>query len=373
MAKLAGSSILFSFLFSLSLVAMNVAEVTSEDAPVLFIFGDSTADVGTNNFLNTRAKANFLYYGIDFPYSIPTGRFSNGFNTADQIARLFGYKTSPPPFLVLEERQFSFKKNILNGVNFASAGSGILEETGLRQWGEVVSLGEQVQQFALVHGNISEILGQAKAASYFSRALFLFSTGSNDLFDYSRNESGSIRLGKEEYLTYMQQNFYVQIRKLYNLGARRFGIVSIPPLGCCPAIRALNRSNGGKCVVELNDFAYAFYQATESLLKRLSFELKDFKYSLSNSIAMTLPVLNSPQLFGIKDTISACCGTGYLNGEGGCSKPNNTDLCKDRSDHLFWDLFHPTEKASELAALTLFQGSLVFMSPLNFSQLARTA
>lgn len=53
--------------------------------PVLFIFGDSTADVGTNNFLPTKAKANMPYNGIDFAQSKPTGRFSNGFNTIDYI------------------------------------------------------------------------------------------------------------------------------------------------------------------------------------------------------------------------------------------------------------------------------------------------
>lgn len=55
--------------------------------PTLFIFGDSTFDVGTNNFINSTAKANVPFYGIDFPNSIPTGRFSNGLNTADQIGK----------------------------------------------------------------------------------------------------------------------------------------------------------------------------------------------------------------------------------------------------------------------------------------------
>ena len=52
--------------------------------PAIFIFGDSTADVGTNNFLPlSNFKANFPHNGIDFPQSIPTGRFSNGLNSAD--------------------------------------------------------------------------------------------------------------------------------------------------------------------------------------------------------------------------------------------------------------------------------------------------
>lgn len=59
-----------------------------ESAPpaAIYIFGDSTVDVGTNSLLPaTGARADFSPNGVDFPYSVPTGRFSNGLNSADQI------------------------------------------------------------------------------------------------------------------------------------------------------------------------------------------------------------------------------------------------------------------------------------------------
>jgi len=46
--------------------------------PALFIFGDSSLDVGNNNYLPTIIKANFLPYGKDFVNHFPSGRFSNG-------------------------------------------------------------------------------------------------------------------------------------------------------------------------------------------------------------------------------------------------------------------------------------------------------
>ncbi|KAG5062146.1 hypothetical protein JHK85_003329 [Glycine max] len=336
-------------------------------APTLFIFGDSTFDVGTNNFLNSKAKANFPYNGIDFYPPFPTGRFSNGFNTADQIARQFGYKQSPPPFLTLEKDQYSLKKNILKGVNFASGGSGILRETGHSEWGEVVFFERQVEQFASVGGNISEMLGHAQAAKFVSKALFLISVGSNDIFDYARNDSGSIHLGAEEYLAVVQLTYYSHIKKLYELGARKFGIISVATVGCCPAVSSLN---GGKCVEPLNDFAVAFYLATQALLQKLSSELKGFKYSLGNSFEMTSTLLKSPSSFGLKYTQSACCGIGYLNGQGGCIKAQNANLCTNRNEFLFWDWFHPTEIASLLAAKTLFEGDKEFVTPVNLRQLA---
>lgn len=54
--------------------------------PTIFILGDSTADVGTNSFIpGKQARANFPHNGVDYPNGIPTGRFSNGFNSADHI------------------------------------------------------------------------------------------------------------------------------------------------------------------------------------------------------------------------------------------------------------------------------------------------
>jgi hypothetical protein len=53
----------------------------------MYVLGDSILDVGNNNYLPGAGapRPNRPYYGIDFPGRIPTGRFSNGFNTADYI------------------------------------------------------------------------------------------------------------------------------------------------------------------------------------------------------------------------------------------------------------------------------------------------
>lgn len=59
--------------------------------PALFVIGDSTADVGTNNYLGTLARADREPYGRDFDTRRPTGRFSNGRIPVDYIG------TRPPP------------------------------------------------------------------------------------------------------------------------------------------------------------------------------------------------------------------------------------------------------------------------------------
>ena len=54
----------------------------------MYVFGDSTLDVGNNNYLPGKEvpRADKPYYGIDLPGSgKPTGRFSNGYNIADFV------------------------------------------------------------------------------------------------------------------------------------------------------------------------------------------------------------------------------------------------------------------------------------------------
>lgn len=81
-------SVLVAMVCLLVLVATDAeASRHSRLVPAAFVFGDSTVDVGNNNCLNVTAaaRANYPQYGIDFPGSKPTGRFSNGFNTADLL------------------------------------------------------------------------------------------------------------------------------------------------------------------------------------------------------------------------------------------------------------------------------------------------
>lgn len=50
------------------------------------------------------------------------------------VRKLGDYQESPPPFLYLVQNMSSFGFNIQRGVNFASGGSGIFNETGFRNF-----------------------------------------------------------------------------------------------------------------------------------------------------------------------------------------------------------------------------------------------
>ncbi|KAJ1376880.1 GDSL-like lipase/acylhydrolase [Sesbania bispinosa] len=77
-------AMLFLFLATVC-SSLNIAEAEPA-VPAVYIFGDSTFDVGTNTLLpNSSSRADMQFYGIDSAFSRPTGRFSNGYNAADRI------------------------------------------------------------------------------------------------------------------------------------------------------------------------------------------------------------------------------------------------------------------------------------------------
>ncbi|KAI8021704.1 GDSL esterase/lipase [Camellia lanceoleosa] len=153
---------------------------------------------------------------------------------------------------------------------------------------------------------------------------------------------------------------------LYNFGARKFGIIGVLPIGCCPARRVYNATGG--CLEGMNNFARAFHFALDTLMRKISSELPEMKYSLGNTHELIINVIQNPSHFNLKDVETACCGAGRLNAEIPCNVTSN--LCVNRKEYLFWDMCHPTQTASQLVAVTLYDGPPRFVTPINFHQLA---
>ncbi|XP_027347980.1 GDSL esterase/lipase At5g37690-like [Abrus precatorius] len=345
---------------------------TESAVPAVFLFGDSTLDVGTNNFLNdSQSRADMPFYGIDFPNKNATGRFSNGYNTADRIVKLLGFDESPPPyFFLLNSDTENFKSHILKGVNFASGGSGILPETGKQNYIDVVSMGDQIQQFKTVHDNISQYLNGSAEATI-NKSLFLVSAGSNDIFDFFffniDKNPGKSTLKVLEFISKLMSNYQAHLKNLYDLGARKFGILSVPPIGCVPILSAF-ADPSTHCVNEINDVAQIFHVQLDRMLQNLSSECPGMKYSLGDSYNITFTMINNADLLHLDNVTSACCGnqTFLVSGLIGVPCSPNATVCENHNNYLFWDQFHPTEYVSTLAASMLYNNGSEFVTPINF-------
>lgn len=143
--------------------------------PAIFTFGDSTLDVGTNNFLTDPGafKANFVPYGEDF---VPmNGRFCNGRLAVNFLAEYIGLPSSLP----FQNLNATMSNQSLYGINFASAGSGVVNTTDCQENTLCISLSQQLAQFSSVRSKYS--------TDVLAKSLFIISTGSNDYLAYAQN------------------------------------------------------------------------------------------------------------------------------------------------------------------------------------------
>ncbi|KAJ8648296.1 hypothetical protein MRB53_001319 [Persea americana] len=323
----------------------------SKKTPALFIFGDSTVDPGNNNYIQTIAEnqANYPPYGQNGFFKGPTGRFSDGRVIVDFIAE---YAKLPliPPFL-------QTSAEFLYGANFASGGAGVLPETNQ---GLAIDLQKQLKYFEEVQKSLTEKLGDVQARELISEAVYFISIGSNDYMGgYLGNPKTQELFPPEQYISMVIGNLTQAIQVLYQKGGRKFGFLSLSPLGCLPALRASNTNAEGGCLEEASALALAHNNALSAVLTNLEHILKGFKYSNSNFYNWLNDRMHHPDKYDFKEGVNACCGTGPYGGVfscGGKKAVSDYKVCDKAGDYVWWDSFHPTERIHEQFAKALWSG-----------------
>ncbi|OMO83499.1 Lipase, GDSL [Corchorus capsularis] len=342
----------------ISLLALSLELAKAQLAPAAFVLGDSLVDVGNNNYLRNIAKANFPHNGIDFAARRPTGRFCNGKNPADFIADQLGLPSSPP--------YLSLPKNAsyINGVSFASGASGILNGTFLA-YGELIPFQKQVGYFVEVHKSLVQQMGSSAAEKHLSKSLFCVIIGSNDFFDYFGSSELQKQHTPQQFIDLLATSLKPQLKKLYEFGARKLMVAGVGPLGCVPAERVNNKTH--QCNEEHNSWSVKYNDMLKAMLKGLKSELHGLNYSYFDTYKVLHNIIQYPSAYGFNEIKAACCGLGELRAKSLCLPIAR--YCSNRKDHVFWDLYHPTEAAYRIIVDVLFDGSSPYVVPINVRQL----
>ncbi|XP_075496926.1 LOW QUALITY PROTEIN: GDSL esterase/lipase At1g29660-like [Primulina tabacum] len=315
--------------------------VTAEpQVPCYFIFGDSLVDNGNNNNIRSLARANYLPYGIDFPGG-PTGRFSNGRTTVDVVAELLGFDDYIPPYATARGRQ------ILQGVNYASAAAGIRQETG-QQLGDRIDFSGQINNYKNTVSQIVDILGdEDTAANYLSQCIYSVGVGSNDYLNnyfMPNNYPTSRQYTPQQYAQVLIEQYTDQLRTLYDFGARKFALIGIGQIGCSPNALAQNSPDGVTCVQRINSANQMFNARLRALVDDFNSNSRDAMFIYINAYGIFQDLINNPAAFGLRVTNAGCCGVGRNNGQITCLPFQ--PACPNRDEYLFWDAFHPSEAAN---------------------------
>ncbi|XP_062086815.1 GDSL esterase/lipase 1-like [Humulus lupulus] len=331
----------------------------------LFVFGDSLFDAGNNNYINTSGQANYYPYGETF-FKYPSGRFCDGRIIPDFIAE---YAKLPfiPPYLYPGNHNFKY------GVNFASAGSGALTET--RQ-GIAIDLKTQLDYFKNVSNQLKQQMGYADAKILLSKAVYIFSVGSNDYsFPFDTNTTILDSYTTEQYVGMVIGNITEVIQEIYKIGGRKFGFLSLGRLGCSPSGRVLEGGHSGACFEKLTPFVKLHNRQLSMLLKELYTKLKGFKYSLVDFYSFAEERINHPSKYGFKEGKVACCGSGPYRGHASCGGRRGEkeyELCENVTDYVFFDFAHPTEKVNGQFATEAWSGKPGFSGTYNLKALFKS-
>ena len=130
-----------------------------------------------------------------------------------------------------------------------------------------------------------------------------------------------------------------QLQRLYGLGARKVLFLGTGPVGCCPSLRELSPTKD--CSALANGISVRYNAAAASLLSGMAARYADMHYALFDSSAALLRYINQPAAYGFTEAKAACCGLGDMNAKIGCTPLSF--YCDNRTSHVFWDFYHPTE------------------------------
>ncbi|MED6118930.1 hypothetical protein PIB30_007435 [Stylosanthes scabra] len=309
-------------------------------------------------------EANFVPYGIDTSWG-PTGRFSNGRMIVDLLGEFLDHPYLPS-FVATQKQGMS----IIRGVNYASAGAGILDETG-RYIGQLITFNEQVQNFQTTINQLKATMDEMNLSQYLAKSLAFVNHGSNDYLNnyLLSGYSSSFLHDPTTYADILIKQYKTHNLSLHDLGLRKFLPIAIGPLGCIPnqIFRGFFRT--GACKDEVNAMVILFNDRLKFLVDELNTQYNGSSiFVYGNTFAALMQIIQDPIPYGFVTTNRACCGIGRYGGMISCLP--YFIPCSNRDQHVFWDAFHPSEAVDRILALKAFNGSTSYVYAINVSQMA---
>ncbi|CAL5073066.1 unnamed protein product [Urochloa decumbens] len=357
--------------------------------PAILVFGDSIVDTGNNNAVLTLTKANFRPYGQDLNGGVPTGRFSNGRIPTDLLGSLLCYPlqlnanmgiTNRRGKLFLQFTSITISSamtaclsiyyaasrlglkelvpaylgtdltddDLRTGVSFASGGSGYDPLTSTLV--AVLPMQEQLNMFAEYKERLAGIVGEEAAAGTVADSLFVVCAGTDDIANNCYLAPiRPLQYDISAYVDFLVQQACHFMKQLHEQGARRIAILGLPPIGCVPSQRTLARD----CDPARNRAARMFNSRLQGAIARLQEELRCQRIGYVDIYDVLHDMIADPCKYGLDVSTRGCCGTGDFEVSLLCNQLTAA-TCPDDRKYVFWDSFHPTERAYEIIVDYLF-------------------
>ncbi|KAF6143381.1 hypothetical protein GIB67_001325 [Kingdonia uniflora] len=281
-----------------------------------------------------------------------------------------GLRGYAPPYLAPS----TFGAVVLDGVNYASGGGGILNYTG-KIFGGKINLDAQLDNFANTRQDIISSIGLPGALKLFAKSIFSVTMGSNDFINNYLTPIVSVAeqklISPESFVNMLISRYRIQLTRLYNLGARKVIVANVGSIGCIPYQRDVNPATGDACVSFPNQLAVLFNERLRPLVMELSSNLAGSKFVYADVYNIVSDIILNFRSYDFENPSSACC---YISGQHGglipCGPPSK--VCINRSKYVFWDAYHPSDASNMIIAKRLLDGGAADVYPINVRELATT-
>ncbi|XP_047065121.1 GDSL esterase/lipase EXL3-like [Lolium rigidum] len=322
----------------------------------VIVFGDSIMDPGNNNDLHTVVKANHAPYGKDFAGHVATGRFSNGLIPTDFIAQGLNVKQLLPPYLGVQHTP----EDLLTGVSFASGATGFDPLTPVIVG--VISLEQQLAYYDEYRSKLVGIAGEEETKRIIDGALFVVCAGTDDIANtYYTTPFRSAEYDVPSYVDLLLVGVESFLRNVSARGAKRIGFVGLPPIGCVPSQRTLGGGPHRSCVPERNAAAQLYNTKVQELIRELGKDMAAFPTLIYIDIYTVIQdLVDHGERYGFTETTRGCCSTGTVEVAVLCDA-RFTPVCDDVSQHVFFDSYHPTQRAYKVIVDYIFDHYMQFL------------
>ncbi|RLM56277.1 GDSL esterase/lipase EXL3-like [Panicum miliaceum] len=270
-------------------------------------------------------------------------------------ASKLGVKELLPPFLG-DDLEL---KDLLTGVAFACGGSGYDLLTS--KLATTLSSTDQLDIFRDYKEKLRALVGEEEMTRVISKAVYFTVMGENDIL----NNYFIVPLRRHEYDLPSYVDFLVSstinfTKTLNDMGAKRIGFVGVPPLGCCPSQITLGGSPSRQCEPLRNQASRLFNSRISQEIEILNAErsASGSKIAYFDIYYNLLDLIQNPALYGFKDVKEGCCGSTVLNAAVFIAYHS---ACPNVIDYIFWDGFHPTEKAYNIVVDKLIQQNMKYL------------
>ncbi|KAL6013284.1 hypothetical protein ACLOJK_003776 [Asimina triloba] len=258
----------------------------------------------------------------------------------------------------------AIRADFSHGVNFATAGSTIRAPNGDEgyspfylgaQWSQFTQFKSRSQLDYNQEGVFKDLLPKE---DYFSRALYTFDIGQNDLTisDFFNMTTQQVT----DNITAIMNNFVTVVKDVYNSGGRFFWIHNTGPIGCLAYVLDSvpeNQTDVAGCAIEWNKLAQYFNRRLNETVVQLRKDLPLGVFTYVDVYSVKYALFSQPKKYGFEEPLIVCCGRGGKYNYSRLSRCGTTVVvdgtetvvgaCEDPSVRVNWDGVHYTDAANK--------------------------